>query len=112
MYADKITRSMKMAMSETDRRRKKQEAYNKKHNITPTTIQKKISDVLSSIYEQDYAPLPVGLKEELPDMDHLPQTLEKWRKEMLKAAKNLDFERAAELRDHIRILEEKALKIA
>ncbi|MDP2600636.1 MAG: excinuclease ABC subunit UvrB [Deltaproteobacteria bacterium] len=112
MYADKITRSMKMAMQETDRRRKKQEAYNKKHNITPTTIQKKISDVLSSIYEQDYVSLPVGLKEELPDMAHLPQTLEKFRKEMLNAAKNLDFEKAAELRDQIRLLEEKALKIA
>ncbi len=112
LYADRETQSMKKAMAETERRRKKQEAYNKKHKITPTTIRKKISDVLSSIYEKDYPAPPIGLHEELPDISRLPKTLEKLRLEMLKAAKNLDFEKAAELRDKIRLLEEKALKIA
>ncbi|MBI5299192.1 MAG: excinuclease ABC subunit UvrB [Deltaproteobacteria bacterium] len=112
LYADKITRSMKAAISETERRRKKQEAYNKKHNITPATIQKKISDVLSSIYEQDYPDIPGETPLEIPTLEALPKILEKLRKEMLGAAKKLDFERAADLRDQIRRLEENALKMA
>jgi len=112
LYADTETKSMKRAIEETNRRRKKQDVYNKKHGITPSTIQKKISDVLSSIYEQDYPSLPVALNEELPDPDKIPKAVEKLKKEMLGAAQRLEFEKAAELRDRIRQLEQKMLQVA
>ncbi|MDO8527333.1 MAG: excinuclease ABC subunit UvrB [Deltaproteobacteria bacterium] len=110
LYADKVTRSMQQAIEETDRRREKQAAYNKKHGITPTTIQKKISDVLSSIYEKDYPDLSSALDEALPGPREASKVLEKLKKQMLTAAKNLDFEKAAESRDQIRRIEEHLLK--
>ncbi len=103
---------MKRAIDETNRRRKRQEIYNKKHGITPTTIQKKISDVLSSIYEQDYAGLPVSLDEELPEPERIPKMIEQLKKQMLTHAKKLEFEKAAELRNRIRRLEQKMLQVA
>lgn len=112
LYADKITRSMQKAVSETNRRREKQAAYNKKYGITPATIRKKISDVLSSIYEQDYPVGPILWEGELPDPGKAPKVIEKLRKQMLLAAKKLDFEKAADLRDQIRKIEEKLLEIA
>ncbi|OGQ04459.1 MAG: excinuclease ABC subunit B [Deltaproteobacteria bacterium RIFCSPLOWO2_12_FULL_44_12] len=112
LYADKETSSMKRAIDETNRRRKRQEIYNKKHGITPTTIQKKISDVLSSIYEQDYAGLPVSLDEELPEPERIPKMIEQLKKQMLTHAKKLEFEKAAELRNRIRRLEQKMLQVA
>jgi excinuclease ABC subunit B len=109
MYADKHTDSMKRAIAETDRRRKKQADYNKKHGITPETIKKKISDVLHSIYEMDY-PTVSDEKEEI-SIEEIPKTIERLRREMLKAAKKLDFERAAELRDQIAALEQRELAV-
>ncbi len=111
LYADNQTKSMKKAMSETSRRRKIQEEYNIKHNITPESIKKKISDVLHSIYEADYAKVP-EIEEEL-DMSEqeLPKHIESMRRQMLRAAKRLDFETAAQIRDKIKYLEEKVLKI-
>lgn len=93
MYADKITDSMKIAIDETARRRKIQEEYNKIHNIVPTTINKKITDTISNV---DDSPKEVKtkMKEEQPSIELLEQ-------EMKEAAKNLDFERAMELRDII-----------
>lgn len=112
LYGDKVTQSMKRAMEETDRRRQKQEIYNKKHGITPTTIQKKISDVLSSIYERDYPVGPLFWSEKLPDPKQAPKMIEKMRQQMLAAAKRLDFEKAAEIRDQIRQFEARLLEVS
>ncbi len=108
MYADKITGSMQRAMNETNRRRKLQEAYNKAHGLTPQTIKKEIVDVLSSVYEADY----VDITTEKPHVStkDFPKAVEKLRKQMFAAAKKLDFELAAKLRDEIKVLEEEELK--
>jgi len=97
MYADKITRSMERAMAETNRRRTKQDAYNKAHGITPTTIIKEIR-----------APIEITVKGSGPDgklnKADKKQLVEKLQKQMKQAAKELDFETAAALRDKIRAL--------
>ncbi len=101
LFADKITESMKKAISETERRRKKQIEYNKKNNITPHTITKEIRNIQTSVYEMDYFTVPLleeDIKVEFKDKDDLIKKLEQ---EMFKAAKNLNFERAALLRDKI-----------
>ncbi len=93
MYADKITDSMDYAIKETARRRKIQIEYNKEHNITPTTIKKEIREVISNIDDKkDKKPKKLTKKE-------LAKNIEKIEEEMQDAAKNLDFERAMELRD-------------
>ena len=92
MYADKITDSMKIAIDETARRRKIQEEYNKVHNIVPTTIVKKITGTISNT---DDSPKESKIKKEATP------SIEVLEKEMKEAAKNLDFERAMELRDII-----------
>lgn len=92
MYADKITDSMKIAIDETARRRKIQEEYNRSHNIVPTTIVKKITDTISNT---DDSPKESKIKKEATP------SIEVLEKEMKEAAKNLDFERAMELRDII-----------
>ena len=92
MYADKITDSMKIAIDETARRRKIQEEYNRIHNIVPTTIVKKITDTISNT---DDSPKELKIKKEATP------SIEVLEKEMKEAAKNLDFERAMELRDII-----------
>lgn len=92
MYADKITDSMKIAIDETARRRKIQEEYNRIHNIVPTTIVKKIIDTISNT---DDSPKESKIKKEATP------SIEVLEKEMKEAAKNLDFERAMELRDII-----------
>ena len=92
MYADKITDSMKIAIAETARRRKIQEEYNRIHNIVPTTIVKKITDTISNT---DDSPKESKIKKEATP------SIEVLEKEMKEAAKNLDFERAMELRDII-----------
>ncbi|MFH0799486.1 MAG: excinuclease ABC subunit UvrB [Pseudomonadota bacterium] len=108
LYADVMTDSMKKAMGETLRRRKLQAAYNKKHGITPTTIKKNISDVLHSIYERDYVEAP-AIEEDIVPLEDVARTVEKLRRQMLSAAKRLEFESAARLRDRISALEKKAL---
>ena len=93
MYADKMTDSMDYAIKETARRRKIQIEYNKEHNITPTTIKKEIREVISNIDDKkDKKPKKLTKKE-------LAKNIEKIEEEMRDAAKNLDFERAMELRD-------------
>ncbi|MBI5582845.1 MAG: excinuclease ABC subunit UvrB [Deltaproteobacteria bacterium] len=111
MYADQITRSMQAAIAETEKRRALQQAYNRKHHITPTSIKKSIQDIMSSVYEADYVTVPVAKDpaEEYLDPRKLPAYLKKLKKEMRAAAKRLDFEEAAELRDRIKELEEKEL---
>jgi excinuclease ABC subunit B len=108
LYADHVTESMAKAMSETERRRKIQEDYNRKNGITPQTVKKEIRSLLETLPEQDYYTVPleveVGLKKKIPPQE-VPLLLEKLKKEMAVAAKNLEFERAAELRDQIKELE-------
>jgi excinuclease ABC subunit B len=109
-YADQMTQSMSRAISETDRRRKLQKAYNEKYGITPETIKKKISDVLHSIYEADYPSLPaIEGEEKVIPLEEIPKTIERLRRQMLAAAKRLEFERAAEIRDRITKLEKHSL---
>lgn len=102
MYADKITDSMAKAIDETKRRRATQEAYNQKHGITPTTIQKDIRDVIRATYaaeeSEQYQVKEKAEKLTKKEKDKLIASLEK---EMKEAAKALDFERAAELRDTV-----------
>jgi excinuclease ABC subunit B len=113
MYADNITSSMKAAIDETKRRRKLQAEYNRKNNITPESIKSKIKDVLSSVYEADYYTVSVIAEKEteyIPPHE-LPSIIKALRKEMDGAAKNLDFERAVELRNRIQELEEREIKL-
>ncbi|MBI1910645.1 MAG: excinuclease ABC subunit UvrB [Deltaproteobacteria bacterium] len=113
LYADTVTKSMRAAISETKRRRKIQQEYNEENGITPSTIKSKIKDILSSIYEVDYYTVPVAAekKEEYIPPHEIPNILKSLRKEMEKAAKKLDFEKAAELRDRIKELEDLELKM-
>jgi len=108
LYADTITRSMRKAMDETERRRKLQAEYNKKMKITPETIKSKVKDILGSIYESDYYTV-AAVAEETADYSVNEDSIRRLETEMKEAAKNLDFERAAELRDKIKRLREKIL---
>jgi len=103
-----VTDSMKMAIDETSRRRSLQEAYNEEHDITPESIQKNIGELLSSVYEHDYALIP-DVEEEEPaeryrSLDDIAVELKALEKQMREAAKALEFERAAELRDRVKAL--------
>ncbi len=111
MYADVMTDSMKAAINETERRRARQQGYNEEHGITPTSIVKSIEDVLSSVYERDYSATPVA-KETRPvfrTQAELDTHIAALEKEMKAAAANLDFERAASLRDLVRSLKTREL---
>ncbi len=100
MYADELTESMEKAISETNRRRQIQENYNKEHGITPKTIQKSVRDLIkASIVEDISAEYKID-KNETPE-----QIIERLTDEMLKAAAAMEFEKAAELRDKIKDLE-------
>ncbi len=113
LYADKVTGAMDQAILETNRRRKIQEEYNRKHQITPQTVKKSVRNILASIYEADYFTVPVvsEVKEEYVSVKEIPGIIEKLTKEMKEAARRLEFERAAELRDRIQKLEEMELRM-
>jgi len=107
LYADKKTKSIEKAIHETDRRRKIQEKYNKKNNITATSIKKGISDILESVYEKDYAKNNLNI-----ELGHnLKKHLKALKKRMKESAENLEFEEAAKTRDEIRKLEASELEI-
>jgi excinuclease ABC subunit B len=106
MYADRITDSMQKAINETNRRRAIQEAHNREHGIVPKTIIKPVRDVIQATKEVKDAQKSFTDLLETPKKE-LPKLLEALRKEMKDAARNLDFERAAELRDMIFALENK-----
>jgi excinuclease ABC subunit B len=110
LYADAITGSMKRALDETERRRKIQEAYNKHMGITPETIKSNIKDILSSIYESDYWTVPAVKEEEL-EYNIDDKALKRLEKEMKEAAKRLEFEKAAEIRDKIKAIKTKMLEM-
>ena len=107
MYADVETKSMRAALDEMQRRRTRQEAYNREHDITPTSIIKAIDDVMSSVYERDYVTVPVvrEAEEEFATQAELDAHLRSLEADMRTAAANLEFERAAALRDKIRALQ-------
>lgn len=110
-YADRVTRSMQEAMDATANRRAVQGAYNKKHNITPSSIKKSIQDLLASVYEADYVTVPVAKDQQKAFVEprQIPQLIKQLRKRMKEAAIRLDFEEAAELRDRIKTLQEEDL---
>lgn len=123
LYADKITGSMQYAIDETNRRRNKQMEYNAAHGITPESIKKKLGSVLDSVYERaDYGgdrlnqSVPVyGLSDheqkQLNNPAALRKHIEKLKKQMHKAAENLEFEEAARLRDEVKRLETAELEL-
>jgi len=104
LYADKMTDSLQLAINETERRRAKQLAYNKENNITPKTILKNISSEQYAVCEKDYTDAPMEMPFLLPPQK-LAATIKKLEKEMLDAAADLNFEKAAKLRDEIKALE-------
>ncbi len=115
MYADTITRSMRACIDETERRRAKQLAWNQEHDITPETVKKGMRTILDSIEEKDYYTPPGGVAETPEEygvhLKDIPKLVKRLRKEMLAAAKTLDFEKAAELRDRVKRLEETELAL-
>ncbi len=113
LYADRITGSMQYAMDETERRRKRQVAYNIEHGITPQTVKKNIDDVLSGLYDGDTDMSRVTATIDAPMMgENLATHLDAMRVAMRAAAENLEFEEAARLRDEVRRLEAVELTIA
>ncbi len=111
MYADVMTASMQLAISETGRRRAAQEAYNQEHDITPASIVKNIDDVMSSVYERDYLTVPVVKEpqEEFRTQDELDAFIAELQQQMKAAAANLEFEKAAALRDRVKQLRSREL---
>ncbi len=107
LYADLRTDSMKAALGETSRRRVLQEAYNQENGITPESIKKNIGELLSSVYEADYAAIPEVAEtpeERYRSLDDLEREIKVLEKQMREAAKALEFEKAATVRDRIKTL--------
>jgi excinuclease ABC subunit B len=107
LYADKETDSMKVAIGETNRRRAIQAAYNAEHGITPESVKKNIGELLSSVYEADYVTVPA--EDERDDLgyksiDEIEKQVKVLEKQMREAARALEFEKAAELRDRLKKL--------
>ncbi len=112
MYADQTTGSMTRALEEMERRREKQLAYNKKHKITPRSIQKAIADVMNSIHERDYVTVAKAAEEQdlyVPTFN-LAKTIRDLKKKMKEAAGKMEFEKAAEYRDRILALERRQIE--
>jgi len=115
LYADSVTPSMRSAIDETARRRLKQAAYNEAHGITPTTIRRNIDSPLAALLDADYVAVPkespkaaekAGVR-----LEQVPGEIKRLRAEMRGAAAKLEFEKAAELRDRIRALEELSMQL-
>jgi excinuclease ABC subunit B len=113
LYADHMTDSMRTAIGETSRRRAKQEAYNREHNITPQSIVKSVDMQLARIVEADYVTVPLGdaVIGEITNEEQLLQAVAQLDAQMREAAKNFDFERAASIRDRIRALKQRDLGV-
>jgi excinuclease ABC subunit B len=112
LYADRITDSMKRAIGETERRRAIQEVFNRENGITPQTIVKPIEATLITASEADYFKVP-SEAEEIEDYSpaNIEATIARFEVEMRAAAKRFEFERAAELRDRIKVLRERELQV-
>jgi excinuclease ABC subunit B len=113
LYAEGMTQSMRAAIDETNRRRAVQQAYNREHGITPQTIQKAISASLVEIAEADYVDLTqvAEAPEQYVTLADIPKRVAALRKEMRAAAADLEFERAADLRDEIQRLQARELEL-
>ncbi|MDH2917730.1 MAG: excinuclease ABC subunit UvrB [Sideroxydans sp.] len=114
LYGDKITNSMKRAIDETDRRRSKQVAHNLAHGITPVGVQKRIKDIIDGVYQIDdersqLKAAQTQAKYLAMSAKDISKEVTRLEKEMLKAAKNLEFEKATELRDQLKKLRESVL---
>jgi excinuclease ABC subunit B len=114
MYADVVTRSMHQAIAETNRRRELQLKYNQDHGITPETIHKQIDSSLITAEEADYYTVSILDDPELAGVRSIQQIhelIEQNEKEMLESAKNLEFEKAAQLRDKIKKLKDREMTL-
>ena len=113
LYADRITDSMKKAMDETERRRNKQIEHNTLHNITPKSVVKRIKDLIDGVYseksgkEADKLMMQKALVEDMSDKD-VSREIKRLEKQMVEHAKNLEFEKAARVRDQLHVLKEQA----
>ena len=109
LYADRITDSMRRAMDETERRRAKQLAFNAEHGIVPQGINKKIKDIIDGVYsvEDQRKRLVDDAKVAMMDEKTLAKEIKRLEKDMMEAAPNLEFEKAARLRDELKALKEK-----
>src|SRR5438105_10632357 len=113
MYADSITKSMRTAIAETERRRRIQEDYNVEHGITPASIVKAIDELLSSVYERDYStPAEREPAETFRTQAELDAEIARLERDMKSAAANLDFERAATIRDTLKSLRRRDLGLS
>ena len=113
MYADKMTDAIQACLKETKRRRAMQDNFNRENGITPETIRKSFDNVLASIYESDYVTVP-AVAEEMPSFaspKEIPAMIDRLKEEMLRAARGLDFETAAEIRDRIKALSRMELEL-
>ncbi|OWY39545.1 excinuclease ABC subunit B [Xenophilus sp. AP218F] len=110
LYADRITDSMRRAMDETERRRAKQIAFNLEHGITPKGVEKKIKDIIDGVYsvEDERKKLVDEARVAMMDEKSLAKEIKRLEKEMQEAARNLEFEKAARIRDELKALKEKA----
>src|SRR4051812_43703058 len=113
LYADKMTDSMKKAMGETERRRNKQIAFNLEHGITPRSIKKEVRDLIDGVYsekaskEQEKQELQRAMVEDMSEKD-ISKRIKQLEKQMLEHARNLEFEKAARIRDQLSLLKEQA----
>jgi excinuclease ABC subunit B len=117
LYGDRVTDSMKAAIGETDRRRRRQEEFNQRMGITPTGVQKRVKDLIDGVYDassqrKDAKAAQAQEKYERLTEKDLEKELRMIEKQMLDAAKNLEFERAAELRDRLYQLKEKLFGVS
>jgi len=111
-YANRITRSMKLAMDETERRRHKQMAFNKANGITPKGVTKRIKDMIDGVYDQEAGKKELKAAQAMASYEHMTEKqllkeLKRIEKEMHDSAKNLEFEKAAKLRDQLKMLKER-----
>ena len=106
MYADKVTKAIQACLDVTKRRRKIQRTYNEENNITPESIRKIIHNILGSVYEADYATVPLVAEGKIPydSEQEIPAVIARLKQEMKQAAGALEFEKAAEIRDQIKEL--------
>ena len=113
LYADRITDSMKLAMGETERRRNKQLAFNLEHGITPRSIVKRIKDLIDGVYseksgkEAEKLEMQKALVDDMSEKD-IAREIKRLEKQMVEHAKNLEFEKAARVRDQLHVLKEQA----
>jgi excinuclease ABC subunit B len=115
LYADRVTGSMERALAETNRRREKQIAYNQANGITPQSVKARINDIIDSTAERDHVTVSIGKgkdgKEKVVTGDNLATVIKDLEREMREAATNLEFEKAARLRDEVKRLREMELDI-